>query len=341
MQFNINIVPDEGCARVPLSAAGNIMVGIQSLYSRIGGYIVAKELRIQGDVPPALDERFKLYLDSSGGITISSSSKVPGVTGHGSVTDDALSMMGSLLEAAGSGAGGYWIDDNYSAPHHRTAIAGDLMRISETLRSGGCTLVFGEEDRPVRFSGSDTDRLRRYIKDCSRTVPGATSGILERTDTRSKKTMYHLGNGSGRVRVVFSGNRAERAADGLLGNVPAVVSGMLAYSGDGRLAEIKDAEEPSRLETMKFRRMIGPNGDVRLSVPAVAEISYVRDGWRFSSGALGISVTKKDWDSAVTAFHDYFMFLWETYAAAAGEGLGDEEKEVRSELLRLVSAEDV
>jgi hypothetical protein len=35
------------------------------------------------------------------------------------------------------------------------------------------------------------------------------------------------------------------------------------------------------------------------------------------------------------------MFLWETYAAAAGEGLGDEEKEVRSELLRLVSAEDV
>ena len=53
-----------------------------------------------------------------------------------------------------------------------------------------------------------------------------------------------------------------------------------------------------------------------------------KDAWTLDCEALGISVSKPSWDECVIAFHEYFTFLWETYAENDGE-LEGEEAEIR------------
>ena len=56
--------------------------------------------------------------------------------------------------------------------------------------------------------------------------------------------------------------------------------------------------------------------------------------WTLDCDALGISISKPSWDECVIAFHEYFVFLWETYEENDGE-LEGEEAEVRDFLRSL------
>jgi hypothetical protein len=338
MQFNINVVSEKEDPRIPVAVAGQTMVDIQSLFTHIGEYIISRELRIQGALSDKLRGKLTLYLDNAGGIGLASSPVDPTVTGYGSVSDDVVALMESALEAMGSGAGGYWIDDNFALPNYRAIIAADFIALSEHISGSGFVLEFGAEGAHKRFEGANIEKLKRYLRDGGRSAPGATSGVLIRSDMRSKKPSVQLKNGDTRARISFANPRAEMSSEPFIDRVPVIVSGMMMYTGDGKLAEIRGVDEVVELKTIKFRRMISDIGDVRLSSPVVSDVTYdgMKDSWKLSCEPLGISVTKSDWDSAVEAFHDYFVFLWETYAGKTEKELEGEDKDIRDSLLALL-----
>ena len=85
---------------------------------------------------------------------------------------------------------------------------------------------------------------------------------------------------------------------------------------------------------VKFHRILTEDRDVLLLNPVLACPGYnaAKGVWTLVNEDLGIDVSKPSWDEAVWAFHEYFMFLWETYAESDDEFEG-EEKDV-SDLLR-------
>lgn len=333
VSFTVNVVSEKEDKRVPVGVYGQIMVDIQDLFRHIGEYIVSKEMRLQGAVPKKLSDKFTLYIDS-GKLAISASSYRPETEGYGNVVEDAVKVTEAVLDTLGSGTGGYWVEDNFKDALYRNQIVFDVVGLYQDLAdSDGCALMYGSGDEPKKFGKVDVDKMAKFISDRGLSVNGVTVGTVRKLQNKSKGDKYALDTGTDSIRLTFADGKDAVPKE----NGPVIVAGTLVYSEDGKLAAVENAYETAPLSMIKFGRMVSASGDIALKEPVEVSVAF-RDGkWVFSNDELGILESDAEWDSASAKFHDYFVFLWTEYTEKKDEDLGDEEKEVKNALLRLVA----
>ena len=326
--FTVNVVSDDGDGRIPVKLASQVMIGTQELLADVGEYLVARELRIQDYIHSDLLDRFVLYMDGAGGISLNSSVTDPQTRGHGNIVDDAVELMDATLTAMSSGVGGYWLEEKYIDPFYRNNVIVDILALANLVESNpGYSVMFGTGDDLKRFGNVDTERLASYMKEKGFSAEGATLGVLVNVPSRSKGDMLYLQCGRDRARLSFVDRAAMNAARELVGK-PVIIGGHLMYSKDGSILEIRNAAGTALADSIKFRRLVSCDGDVILKTPVKADIIYDAGTWTLRNEDLGISCSKDDWDGAVQSFHDYFIFLWTQYADKDLSGMSDEEREV-------------
>ena len=151
--FMINVAPKTEGGRIPVALAGQIMMDIQEMLSDIGEYLIRSELGIQNSLRPEILSKFTLFMDGDGGISIGTSTNEHIV---GSITEDALDLMEDTMDAMGSGAGGYWMEDNYIDPFFRNHIIYDIVALSEHINGfSDCVLTYGSPDNMKTFGQVD------------------------------------------------------------------------------------------------------------------------------------------------------------------------------------------
>ena len=331
--FTVNVISEKEDKRVPVSLAGQIMVDVQDLFRHIGEYLISRELRFQEAVPPKYCDRFTIYMDRTGGVTLDASTLVPETEGYGSVTEDALKLLEVTLDTLGSGTGGYWMDDNFKDAIYRNQIVIDIVALYQDINDRkGYALMYGSGSELKRFGNVNVEKLAKFISERGLSVNGVTIGVIENVGYKGGNSRYALNTGSGNVRVTFADPKSAEKLD----SGPLIIAGKVNYSDEGRITSVEDIYETSPLSMIKFRRMISATGDVELKVPVEADVSF-RDGkWTLTNKDLGIMSSKSRWDDAVTDFHDYFIFLWTEYMGKAADQLSDEEREVKDCLSALV-----
>jgi len=325
--INIGVVSKDENEKVPVDIAGGVMVNVQLLFRHIGEYLISKELKLQNRIDQRLSEIFSLYINTSAGISLNSS---PRISTSG-IIDSALALLESTLVKLGSGTGGFWIDDTYSDPRFRRIIAEDVIRLAQDIGTG-YSLKVGTSS----FDNVDVAKLKAYAGHIKMIYDDVVCGVL-RTDAKSRRSEgVVLAVGDDRVKMSFDSKTAALTeARGLI-DATAIVGGKIRISGD-RIAEISDVRKVIPFDVVKFKRMISSDGDVALTEPLEVKVSCDdrTNEWTLRNDALGAHVSKKDWDSAVTSFHDYFVFLWNEYSSEE-HTLNDEEKDVRDFLFGLV-----
>lgn len=338
VNFTVNVVSDKEDKRIPAALAGQIMVDIQDLFIHIGEYLVAKELRLQGIVDTKFDEKFRIYLDSSEGVSIGASTGVPETEGRGNLVDDAVVLMDKTLEVMGNGTGSYWMEDNYKDALYRNAIIYDLVAIHQDLVDRpGYSLMYGTEGELKKFNGVDVKKMSDFIHNKGLTCDGATIGVIERTSSKSQaEQRFGIARGDSTAKLVFANAEEKAKAEALLGRA-AVIGGVLSFTEEGMLSDVAGAGGCIPVDEIKFGRMVSSTGDVVLKAPLAVNVKYSKGTWTVSNEDLGMSMSKKTWDEAVQSFHDYFIFLWTQYAMNGDEGLSEEELEVKSYLLSLIA----
>lgn len=326
--INIAVVPKNGDSRIPVDVAGNVMVDVQSMFRHIGEYLITAELKLQNKVGSGLSDLFGLFVDQSMGISLRSSTKIS----TSGIIDGALALLEKTIIKLGSGAGGYWIDDTFADPRFRKLIADDIIRLAQDVGTEH-SLRIGKDS----FDNVDVAKMKTYANYLKMTYDGAACGVPKR-DLRSKRAEgMVLAIGDDRVKMSFNSKTQASGDIEKLMNKAAVVRGTVRMS-DGRISELSDVTKVIPFELVKFNRMISADGDVSLTVPLEVRVEFdaKEEMWVLKNDEIGANVSKKDWDSAVTSFHDYFVFLWNEYAAKEAKGLSEEEKEVRDFLLGLV-----
>lgn len=333
--FNFKVVPKEEGRRIPVSVAGKVMVDVQSLLSHIGEHLIAKELNMLTDVPDEWMFRFQLCVDNGSGTSISSSVDI-GDDYSGALMKSAIELLETTLDTVGGSAMGDWIYDNYPDPKYRKMILKDLLDLSEDTT--GFVLMYGSDNESKEFAGIGRNKISVFIDEDTRSFPGTIEGALCRARTSDNNPSIYLSCGNIYVPVVFSGTISETDALPYCTRGPCRIKGTLVYSDDGLLTEIRNVSEMEDFPFVLFFRIITADRDMLLNNPLTANIDYDRDSrtWTLSSELLEISVSKQDWDIAVSEFHDYFMFLWEIYAEKSEERLGDEEVRIKEYLLSLI-----
>lgn len=330
--FMINVAPKSEGGRIPAALAGQIMIDIQEMLSDIGEYLIRREMGIQNTLNPEILSKFTLFMVGDGGITIGTSTNEPIV---GSITEDALDLMEDTMDAMGSGAGGYWMDDNYADPFFRNHIIYDIVALSEHINSyPDCVFTYGSPDNMKTFGYVDAPRLAAYMKEKGMNANSAALGLITATTSKSKGQIVGFECGANKVKLQFRDKDTENAARTLIGKGPAYVAGRLMYNEDGKVTEIRDVYNVTPAQTIRFRKLIASTADISVKEPVVANISF--DGkWTLTNDMLGISITKDTWDDAVQGFNDFFVFLWTEYMIGDKE-LEGEDAEIRDVLKTLV-----
>jgi hypothetical protein len=338
LNFTVNIISENEDKRVPVAIAGQIMVDIQSLLSHTGEFLMAKELKIQEALEPRLLSKFTLYINSTGGITLNTSSYVPETKGFGNVIDDAVILMEKTLDALGAGTGGYWMEDNYDDPVYRGQIIVDVVTLFEHINSfEGFVLMYGSTDTLKKFGKVNVEKMVNFLHEKGNTTYNTVIGLITETKSKSKRTQMSLVFGSIKVRLSFANETILKLASQQVDKGPISITGKLTYSGEGKLLEVASAEKLIPLSSVKFYRMISSTGDVELKAPVEAAVKYENGIWMLTNDSLGIVVSKDNWDSAVQQFHDYFVFLWTQYTEKKDTDLSDEEKDIKDFLLKLIA----
>ena len=330
--FMINVAPKTEGGRIPVALAGQIMMDIQEMLSDIGEYLIRSELGIQNSLRPEILSKFTLFMDGDGGISIGTSTNEHIV---GSITEGALDLMEDTMDAMGSGAGGYWMEDNYIDPFFRNHIIYDIVALSEHINGfSDCVLTYGSPDNMKTFGQVDVARLASFMKEKGMSANSAALGLITTTVSKSKGQIIGFECGKNKVKLHFRDRSVENVARTLAGKGPVYVAGRLMYSEEGNLMEIRDVYNVTLAQTIRFRKLIAATSDISVKEPVVANISF--DGrWTLSNDTLGISVTKDTWDDAVQEFNDFFMFLWTEYMMEDKE-LEGEDAEIRDALKALI-----
>ncbi len=333
--FTVNVVPNEENGKVPVFLAGQVMVDIQQMLIDIGAYLTAKALRVQKSMNEKLISRFMLYLGPEGGLCLDTSVSETEVDSHGNIVDDALALTESVLEAMGSGNGGYWMEDNFADAFYRKCVIYDLVELERHLSAfPECTMYFGPSENPKKFGHVDIEKMASFVKEKGNIGTGAVIGTIAAQQSKSKGTRLFLMCGDDRVRLSFADADAEKAALALANKGPVILGGQTVLAEDGTLTEIRQAGGITAAESIQFRRLVAGNGDVVLTNPVKAKIEYSPGSWRLKNEETGVSVTHPTWDAAVQAFHDQMVFLWTQYSDDTRE-LDGEEAEIRDYLRSL------
>ena len=329
--INVNVISKKSDGKIPVEVAGSVMIDIQSLFRHIGEYTISKELRLQNRIDRRLSEMFDLFIDPSSGISLRS---VPSISTSG-IVDDALMLLERTLISMGSGAGGYWIEDNFQDPRFRRLIAEDIIQLAEDLSAGeGYYMKFAADSV---FDKVDSDKIGDFIIKLGMSYENATCGVIRATHSKSKRVDgVKLEIAGNRVRMTFTDKSIEDQAMGLIGKA-SIVGGRIKFV-NGSISDIGNVMTVVPFNEVKFNRMISSEGDVKLTETLTAKVEFneAKEEWILTNEGLGINISKKDWDSAITTFHDYFIFLWNEYAIKEGGELSEEEQEVKDYLLKLV-----
>ena len=330
--FTVNVVPNEEGRKIPVFLAGQVMVDIQQILMDVGEYLTSRALRVQKTMKKGLISRFLLYMTPEGGISIDTSADLPEVGEFGNIVDDAIQLTEGTMEAMGSGAGGYWMEDNYADPFYRRHIIYDLAALDQHLSAfPEYSLMFGPSDNPKKFGHVDMMRLAAFLDEKGDVGTGAVIGILNASVSKSKGTRLSLLCGDDRVKLSFADKASEDAALTLVDKGPVIIGGQTVVDGDGNLLEIRQAGGVKAADSIQFNRLVASNGDVKLSNPVKVTIRYSPGSWTLRNEETGISVTHPTWDESVQAFHDQMVFLWTQYSDPERE-LEGEEAEIRDYL---------
>lgn len=339
--FTVNVVPVEEGGKVPVFLAGQVMVDVQQILMDVGEYLTAKELRIQKSMSYGLISRFMLYMGADGGISVDSSVDVPETEALGNIVDDALDLVESTMDALGSGAGGYWMEDNYTDAFYRSHVIYDVVALSEHLADfPGCALMYGSTENLKRFGKVDVQKMASFLKEKGGSCGGAVIGFISSTSSKSKGARYTLTTDSGRARLSFADTEAEKVAASSSDSEPVIVGGTVITSEDGSVTEIRDVRAIAPAASIKFRRLLASNADIKLAKPVEAKITYSGGKWMLRNEDAGVTVSHESWDSTVEAFHDQMVFLWIQYASTDREFEG-EEAEVSAFLKSLTQSQSI
>ena len=319
-QFNFQVVNSaDADADVPVLVAGQIMVDIQNLLADVGELMVRQELRTQNSLPEGIRERFTLRMKGTGGA---------GPRTDGALIEDALAMMCSELDRANLKSD-YEQPGNHIEAMGRSRIARDVLALADHLK--GYTLSYGTDEGMRRFRMNSRQALEKESVTDPSSIPSAIIGAVFRDPVR--KNRWVVSNGIDSVPASFSLEVSQEDREAFEAFGPLIVVGTVSLDENGRLTGIRDVTSCYQFPIVKFHRVIGAERDILLFNPVSACISHSRDKgtWTLVNEDLGISVTKPSWDAAVMAFHEYFLFLWETYAESDDDFEG-EELEVRDYL---------
>ena len=196
-------------------------------------------------------------------------------------------------------------------------------------------LFYGSGPDLRKFRLNRRDKIEGEAEDRSRSFPGALIGIISQDPV--KKHRWVISNGGSEVPISFAGNIAPSDVPLFAKSGPLIASGMVMVDDDGRVSELRSIIGCYSFPNVKFHRVISAERDIPLLNPLEATPGYDQHKglWTLSNDDLGISVSKPSWDACVMSFHEYFVFLWETYAESDDEFEG-EEQEIRELLLSMI-----
>lgn len=331
-QFNFKVVDSEDPdAEVPVLVAGQIMIDVQNLLTDVGCLMVRQELRVQSRLPEGTEDRFALKVHG-GGQSIGAG---PGP--DGTLLEDALLRTVEEMDRCNMAAALVAEPQSHIEALGRKRIANDLLALQRHL--DGCIMMYGIGDDLRRFRINPRRELEREAEQTVSGMQGAVVGTVSRDPARQGR--WIVSDGIDTVPLAFgegfSGEEALRQSKG----GPAIVTGAVVLDEDGDLMSLKDVAGAYPFPAVRFHRIITSERDVPLLNPVEAAVGYnpKKRLWTLSDRDIGIAVAKPSWDEAVRAFHEYFMFLWETYAES-DQAFEGEELEVR-DLLRSMAFPDL
>ncbi len=321
-QFNFNVVDSQDAERdVPDHVAEAVMGDIQALITDVGELLVRRELRTQNLLPSWMESRFSLR-------------PIEGASEgrrDGTLLESALL---SVLDEFDAARRPMKVPDeaaNHIEAEGRRRIARDMLSLSDHL--DGYTLMYGTDGNSVRLRINNKAALEIEASDRYLPPLSAVIGIIRKDPVR--KSRYQFSNGIDTVPISFEDSFPYQV-DSITVAGPVIVTGTIVTDADGNLKEVRSAENCYDFPMVRFHRIITDRRDILLFNPVMAAPTYSDSTrmWSLANEDLGIDVSRASWDEVVVAFHDYFMFLWETYAESDDDFVG-EEKEVRDFLLSM------
>jgi len=319
--------PDD-TSGTPIAVAGNVMVDVQKLLTDIGCMDIRIEMRFQNRIPEDLKEKYKLR---TGG-TVSSLESAPS-KGNEAALESAINTLFATLGFLGKGAMGTWMEDTFQDEDSRRAIAQDLIDLTRHLE--GYKLVYKARAYEKIFDGVDIEKMSVYTTD--RDEISAAVGIISRDPV--KMNHWNISSDSRLIPITFNKDIAPSSIPMFASAGPVIVVGSVTRDAQGDIVSVEGVSGCYRFPEIRFLRVISANGDRNLLNPIIARPGYdsEKKAWTLDCDELGASVSKPSWDECVKSFHDYAVFLFDTYAGDNGDFEG-EELEIREYLLSLLPA---
>lgn len=321
--LRFNVTPAEG-KELSESQIEKIIEPVHSLLEHIGMYIVTAEMGFQGTSPDSFRSKFDL-------------SSEPKERNEGdSVLETALSWLENTLNVANTDMIDRWLSGTYTDPRYRVAIAKELMTLCENL--GDNKLSYGRGNSLKEFRNAGAERFRKSSEADVKNFTCTLAGVVEREADAKGRKGYLLNTGNRTYGIELWKEFGKKDAEHFSDKGPCLISGISVIGEEGEIVDVKNFCSADEFPGIVFNRMITPDRDIMLLNPLAADIGFDRKSckWTLSNDILGISSSGKEWNKVVTDFHDYFIFLWETYAEGIKEDLSEEETEIREYLLSMV-----
>lgn len=301
------------------------MGDIQSMLSHVGMFIVTTEMGLQGRAPEGFESIFNLSTDPK-------DYRVE----ENSVLGAALGKLENTLDVAGSEIINRWLSENYTDPRYRAEVAKDLMKLCSDL--AGCRLSYGHGRRMKDLMNARPERFRESASTETKMFTCTLAGAIYKNGNMKGRNTYYLDSGDRTSKITTGKDFPEKNAEMYLQMGACLVSGMAVFDENDNITEIRDVCGISDFPGIVFKRIITPNKDLALLNPVTAAVSFdrVSHKWTLTNDLVGITTSKPNWNAAVAAFHDYFMFIWETYVEQPKKSLSEEETEIQEYLLSLV-----
>jgi len=319
--------PDD-TSGTPIAVAGNVMVDVQKLLTDIGCMDIRMEMRLQNSISEDLREKYKLKTGGADGTLESGPSK-----GNEAALESAMSTLFATFGFLGKGAIGTWMEDTFPDEDSRRAVAQDLIDLTRHLE--GYRLVYSSRAYEKTFVGVDIAKMSEYTED--RNEISAALGIISRDPVR--RNHWNISSDGRLIPITFDRNIEQSDIPLFASAGPLIVIGYVTRTPAGDIVSVDRVSGCYEFPEVKFHRMISANGDRNLLNPITAAPGYNPDQklWTLDCEILGIHMSKPSWDECVKSFHDYAVFLFDTYAGDDGDFEG-EEQDIREYLLSLLPA---
>jgi len=164
------------------------------------------------------------------------------------------------------------------------------------------------------------------------------AGVIDKSADGKGRKGYKLNTGAKTYDITLWKEFDRKNAENLSGKNSCLISGLAVMNDEGDIAEVRNLCGGEEFPGIVFNRMITPERDIVLLNPLTAEITFDRTSgkWTLNNEFLGISSSGSEWNKTVSDFHEYFVFLWETYVEGEKEELSEEETELKEYLLSMV-----